>query len=47
MQHADYLIAFVQHPASNSAKLVRYARSLEKKGLLKITMLMDADPKRI
>lgn len=47
MQHADYSIAFVQHPASNSAKLVRYARFLEKKGLLKITMLMDTDPKTI
>ena len=31
IQQADYLIAFVQHPASNSAKLVRYARSLEKR----------------
>lgn len=47
IQYADYLIAFVQHPASNSEKLVRYAHSLEKKGVLKITMLMYTDPKSI
>ena len=47
IQYADYLIAFVQHPASNSKKLVRYAHSLEKKGVLKITMLMYTDPKSI
>ena len=39
VNHVDYLIAYVRHPASNARNLVEYARKLEERHLLEITML--------
>lgn len=37
VDHADYLIAYAWHSASNAMKLLKYARQREKRGLLEIT----------
>lgn len=37
--HVDYLIAYAWHPASNARDLVEYARRLEIKGQIAITLL--------
>ena len=39
VDHSDYLIAYVWHPASNARDLVEYARRYEKQGRMKITVL--------
>ena len=39
VDHVDYLIAYVWHPASNARDLVEYARKREKQGLITVTML--------
>lgn len=36
IDHTDYLIAHVQHPASNAQKLFEYARRRERKGLIAV-----------
>ncbi len=47
IDQVDYLIAYVWHPASNSRKLLDYARRREKKGLIRVINLgeMDGVPK--
>ena len=37
IEHADYLIIYAHHSASNAVKLLAYARKREKKGLIQIT----------
>lgn len=39
IDHVDYLIAYVWHPASNARNLVDYARRREKSALLCVTNL--------
>ncbi len=39
VDHADYLIAYVHHPASNAKKLLEYAQRREKKGFIRVTVL--------
>ena len=39
VDHSDYLIAYVWHPASNARDLVEYAQRYEKQGRMKITVL--------
>lgn len=39
LDHADCLIACVLHPASNTQKLVEYARRRERRGLLSVALL--------
>lgn len=39
VDHADYLIAYAWHPASNARELVDYARKRERKGLITVTLL--------
>ncbi len=39
VDHADYLIAYARHPASNTWELVEYARKRERKGQITITVL--------
>ena len=39
IDHSDYLISYVWHPASNARELVRYAERREKKNLIVITQL--------
>lgn len=39
LDHADCLIAYMLHPASNTQKLVEYARHRQQKGLLTVTLL--------
>lgn len=39
VEHVDYLIAYVCRPASNAAELAAYARRLEQKGRLTVTIL--------
>lgn len=39
VEHADYLIAYIWHTASNAANLLEYARRRAGKGLLEITLL--------
>lgn len=43
VDHADYLIAYVWHPASNARELAEYAESREKKGSLIITLIKPND----
>ena len=43
VDHVDYLIAYVWHPASNARELVEYAKRREKKGSLFITLIKSAD----
>ena len=42
VEHSDYLIAYVWHPASNARDLLYYAKTREKRGLIQITC-MDKD----
>lgn len=43
--HSDYLIAFSCHTASNTQKMVEYAKRLEKDGRLKkVTLLKPGNP---
>ena len=39
VEHSDYLIAYSWHPASNSRSIVEYAKRLEKKGKIHVTMI--------
>jgi len=39
VDHVDYLIAYVWHPASNAHDLLEYARKREKRNLISITCL--------
>ena len=39
VEHADYLIAYAWHPASNATNLVAYAKRREKKGQICVTKL--------
>lgn len=39
VDHADFLIAYAWHPASNARDLVEYAQNREKKNLIKVTLL--------
>lgn len=39
VDHSDYLIAYAWHPASNARELVEYARTREKRGNIRITVL--------
>ena len=43
VDHVDYLIAYVWHPASNARELVEYAKRREKKGSLFITLIKPND----
>ena len=38
--HADYLIAYAWHSASNAMKMLEYARQRERKGLIQITEIV-------
>ena len=40
VDHADYLIAYAWHPASNARDLVEYAKKREWKGLITVTSLI-------
>lgn len=39
VDHVDYLIAYVWHPASNARDLVEYAKKREQQNLLSVTVL--------
>ena len=39
IDHADYLIAYAWHPASNARDLLQYAQKREQRNLLSITVL--------
>lgn len=39
VEHSDFLIAYVWHPANNSHELVEYAKKRERRGLIRVTML--------
>lgn len=39
VDHVDYLIAYVWHPASNARELVEYARKREQRELISVTVL--------
>lgn len=39
VDHADFLVVYARHPASNSKNLLEYARIRERKGLIQITTL--------
>lgn len=43
VDHVDYLIAYVWHPASKARELAEYAESREKKGSLIITLIKPND----
>ena len=43
VDHVDYLIAYVWHPASNARDLLEYARKREGKGLIHVTALPHND----
>jgi len=44
VDHTDYLIAFVTHPASNAAKLLSHAEHRAGKGQLRVTRLSSPEP---
>lgn len=39
VDHVDYLIAYVWHPASNARDLVEYAKKRERRNLISVTVL--------
>lgn len=39
VDHADYLIAYAWHELGNAYKLVEHAKSRERRGLMKVTLL--------
>ena len=39
IDHADYLISYVWHPASNARDLVEYAKKREQRNLISVTVL--------
>ena len=41
VEHSDYLIAYVWHPASNARELLEYAQKLESQGRIQIENLAD------
>lgn len=41
INHSDYLIAYVTHPASNAYNLVEYARKIDKTSGIKIENIAD------
>ena len=43
VDHTDFLIAYVWHPASNARDLLEYARKRESKGLIHVTALPHID----
>ena len=44
VDHADYLIAYAWHPASNAQNLLEYALKREKKGLIHVTRINCTKP---
>lgn len=46
VDHVDYLIAYVWHPASNARELVEYVRSQKQKVPIFITMLKSSNQER-
>ena len=40
VDHADYLIAYAWHPASNARDLVEYAKKREQRNLISVTVLL-------
>lgn len=47
IDHSDYLIAFVWHPASNARNLLDYAQTLEEKGKIHIDNLADKNKETV
>ena len=43
IDQSTFLISYVWHPASNAGKLLDYARTREKKGLIRIINLSDME----
>lgn len=43
VDHADYLIAYVRHPASNARKLMEYAQRHEKRGTISVYNLFRTE----
>lgn len=41
VEHSDFLIAYVWHPASNAREVVEYAKRRELRGLIKVTLLAE------
>ena len=41
IEHSDYLISYVWHPASNARELLEYARRLEKQGRISVENIAD------
>ena len=39
VEHSEYLIAYVWHPASNARELVEYAQKWEKRRMIQVTIL--------
>lgn len=39
VDHAEYLIAYVWHPASNARKILEYAQNRERRQMMKITLV--------
>lgn len=39
VEHREYLIAYVWHPASNAREVVEYAQKWEKRGMIQVTIL--------
>ena len=42
VDHVDYLIAYVWHPASNARELVKYSQKRQQKSGIQITLLTHA-----
>ena len=47
VDHADLLIAYAWHPASNAKDLLEYAKKRERKGLIHVTVLPHSDFKYV
>lgn len=45
VDHVDYLIAYVWHPASNARNLLEYAQKREQRNLISVTVLTRSGPK--
>ena len=46
VDHADYLIAYVWHPASNARDMVDYAKKRELRHLMSVTVLPQCETER-
>ena len=44
VDHVDYLIAYVWHPASNARDLVEYAKKREQRNLISVAVLPRSQP---